>query len=132
MGLLDRGAILGATDIKTERVAVPEWGGEVLVRGLTGTERDAYEQRVHDSKYENVRATILALAIVDEAGQHLFTLEDIAALGKKSAAPLDRLFDVARRLSGIGQRDVQELVGNSEPGRNGTIISGSPSVSAGR
>jgi hypothetical protein len=98
------------------------------VRGLTGTERDAFEQRCSDTSYANVRATLLAFSLVDEQGKRLFGLEDVGALGAKSAAPLDRLFDVARRLSGIGQREVKELVGNSEPGLNGATTSTSPSV----
>ena len=34
--MLTRDAILNAADLKTEAVPVPEWGGDVLVRGLTG------------------------------------------------------------------------------------------------
>lgn len=128
MSLLDRTAILAAPDIKTERVPVPEWSGEVLVRGLTGLERDGYEQRCYETSYTNIRASLLTLALVDEQGRRLFSLEDVAALAAKSAAPLDRLFDVARRLSGIGRHDVAALQGNSEPGRNGSTTSGSPSV----
>jgi hypothetical protein len=125
---LSRVAILAAVDIHTETVSVPEWGGSVTVRGLTGTERDAFEQRCHETSYANVRAALLAFSLVDENGKRLFSLEDIQALGAKSAAPLDRLFDVARRLSGIGQREVKELVGNSEPGLNGATTSPSPLV----
>ena len=43
MPILNKAAILAAEDLKTETVAVPEWGGEVRVRTLTGTERDAFE-----------------------------------------------------------------------------------------
>jgi hypothetical protein len=125
---LSRVAILAAVDIHTETVSVPEWGGSVTVRGLTGTERDAFEQRCHETSYANVRANLLAFSLVDENGKRLFSLEDVQALGAKSAAPLDRLFDVARRLSGIGQREVKELVGNSEPDRNGATTSPSPLV----
>ena len=38
----------------------------------------------------------------------------IDALGAKSAAPLDRCFEVAQRLSGISEADVEELTKNSE------------------
>ncbi len=43
MGLLTKDDILGADDLATEDVEVPEWGGCVRVRALTGTERDAFE-----------------------------------------------------------------------------------------
>ena len=37
--MLTRKQILECADIPTEIVKVPEWGGEVLVKGLTGAER---------------------------------------------------------------------------------------------
>ena len=40
---LNRAAILEAKDIPTETVPVPEWGGDVIVRGLTGDELDDYQ-----------------------------------------------------------------------------------------
>ena len=40
---LSREDILKAEDLPTEEVPVPEWGGSVLVRGLTGRERDLFE-----------------------------------------------------------------------------------------
>jgi hypothetical protein len=35
-------------------------------------------------------------------------------LGDKSAVALDRVFQVAQRLSGIGQEEIEETVKNSE------------------
>ena len=46
MKALTRDEILGADDLKTESVKVPEWGGTVLVRELTGAERDEWEASV--------------------------------------------------------------------------------------
>ena len=43
MGVLTREQILKADDMTTERVPVPEWGGEVLVKSLTGRQRDEFE-----------------------------------------------------------------------------------------
>ena len=43
MTYLSRDAILQREDIKTEDVEVPEWGGTVRVRGMSGVERDAFE-----------------------------------------------------------------------------------------
>ena len=37
---------------------------------------------------------------------------DMEALGEKSAAALQRVFDVARRLSGMSESDVEELTKN--------------------
>jgi len=119
--LLTRDAILQADDLPRELVEVPEWSGSVYVRALTGIERDAFEQSVVEQKgkstkmnLRNIRAKLVALTAVDEEGKRLFTDDDAALLGKKSAAALDRVFDVAQRLSGLRQEDVEELAGNSE------------------
>jgi hypothetical protein len=46
---------------------------------------------------------------VDEDGKRVFTEAEVKALGAKSARALDRLFDTARRLSGLGDEDVETL-----------------------
>ena len=116
MALLSRDAILAADDREYEVVPCPEWGGEVRLRSLTGAERDAYEQSLvqtrgksREMNLRNARAKLVALCAVDENGNRLFTDADVNALGKKNAKPLDRLFDVARRLSGLTEDDVDRL-----------------------
>jgi hypothetical protein len=125
MAILGRDQILQAQDIKTQTVPVPEWGGEVIVRALTGAERDAYESscvEMQDGKQvpnlKNIRAKLVSLTVVDEQGKRLFTSADVEALGKKSGAVLDRLFDVARELSGLTQQAVETSRGNSGPGQS--------------
>ena len=122
MNLLDRDAILGAQDLPTEDVSVPEWGGTVRVRGLTGSERDAWEASLVQGAgtkharlvLADVRARLLARTIVDEEGKHIFGDGDIKALSAKSAMALERVFKVAQRLSGLTDEDVEELAGNSD------------------
>jgi len=116
MALLSRDAILAADDREYEVVPCPEWGGEVRLRSLTGAERDAYEQSLvqtrgksREMNLRNARAKLVALCAVDENGNRLFSDQDVAALGRKNAKPLDRLFDVARRLSGLSEDDVDRL-----------------------
>lgn len=133
---LTRDAILAAPDLPLEVVEVPEWGGSILVRGMTGTERDAFERESIARKgksvevnLENLRARLLARTIVDDNGSRLFTDSDIALLGSKSAAALDRVFAAAQRLSGIGQDDVEDLSKNSASGPSGSSTSISPTSS---
>lgn len=128
---LNREAILAAEDLPRELVEVPEWGGAVYVRALTGAERDQFEasiveQRGRDVRMNmrNIRAKLVALTVVDEDGQRIFTDDDVAALGGKSAAALDRLFAVAQRLSGLSKEDVEELAKNSESVQSADSISG--------
>jgi len=118
--LLSRDAILSASDIKTEDVAVPEWGGTVRVKGLTAAQRDVFESQVMTTRGKDVsvnmagiRSLLASMAIVGEDGTPLFSKADVKALGEKSGAALDRVFEAVTRLSGIGESDVDELSGNS-------------------
>jgi hypothetical protein len=116
-GFLSRDAIFGANDYKVEVVDVPEWGGQVKVRGLTGRERDEFEagmfvrrgrEMVRDTA--NLRARLLVLCCLDEAGNALFEREDVKALGEKSGAALDRVYESAAKLSGIMEADLEDDV----------------------
>jgi hypothetical protein len=114
-----RDTILGAQDTKRIPVEVPEWGVTVWLRTLTGTERDAFEGSLMKGKGKNrapdlanLRARLVVLCAVDEAGQRIFAPDDVDALGRKAAAPLDRLFSAAQELNGLSEADVKELEGN--------------------
>jgi len=123
--LLSRENILNAVDIKTEVVSCPEWGGDVMVRGLTAQERDKLEQSLYTTKKhgngfevvptksDTIRVKLVVLTCVNENGDLIFTVADIDSLNKKSAAPIDRIFAVAQRLSGLTEKDVEELEKNS-------------------
>jgi hypothetical protein len=137
MARLTREAILKADDLPTEIVPVPEWGGDVLVRGLNGTERDEFEastmvlrgpagkqQAVPDTA--NIRAKLVARCIIGDDGEPMFTQQDVHALGLKSSAALDRIFEVAARLSGISDRDLEDLGKDSKNGQSAGSISSSP------
>lgn len=125
MTLLSKADILQAQDITTETVDVPEWGGQVLVRALDGTERDALEASMIQGKGKNaqvnltnLRAKLVARSLVDEQGKRLFGDGDIPALAHKSAMALNRVYEVAQRMSGITQEDVDDLTKNSSPAQS--------------
>ena len=106
--MLTREQILQSDDLPRETVPVPEWGGEVQVRTMTGTDRDAFEASLigKEGRLENVRARLVSLTLCDETGSRLFSDGDITALGGKSAKALDRVFAVSQRLNGIGTDQV--------------------------
>ena len=119
--MLTKDQILKADDMVTQAVEVPEWGGVVTVAGMTGTERDAFEQSIVDTRGKstktnlaNIRARLCAMTMVDDKGERLFADSEIKALGKKSAKALDRVFAVAQELNGMSPGDVEELAKNSE------------------
>ena len=138
MSLLSKTAILAANDLKSEDIEVPEWGGAVRVRSFTGRERDAFEASMvrgdgKDRKVDltNMRARLVGLTVIDEAGQRLFTDEEVDLLGAKSGAALDRVFAVAQKLNGLSGADVEELSKNSSgvPSAVSTSASALPSGS---
>ena len=130
MPILNRDAILASNDLPKELVTVPEWGGDVYVRGLTGKERDAFEAGMIEQRgksqtvnLQNIRAKLASMSICDETGKRIFTDADMAQLSGKSAVALQRVFEVARRLSGLGDGDVEELTKGLEE----NPLEGSPS-----
>jgi hypothetical protein len=131
--LLTKDDILAAEDRATEVVDVPEWGGAVTIRALSGTERDRFETesvsygrtnqgglQISGVQTNNVRARLVALSVIDADGKRMFSDKDVLALGDKSAAALNRVFEAAQRLSRISQRDVEELTADLKGGPNGT------------
>lgn len=129
MGLLNRDSILASDDLPRELVAVPEWGGDVYVRTLTGTERDAFEaaslrvtgtgkKRKTEANTVNFRSRLAVLVCSDEQGQRIFKDEDAGVLGRKSAAALDRIADVALRLNHMTEDAVEDAEGNSASGQS--------------
>lgn len=122
MGLLSKQDILKADDRPVEEVSVPEWGGTVLVRGLDGEGRDEFfasmavirdPRKPPSLDTANSTAKLVARCILDpddpERERLMFTQQEVAALGRKSGAALNRVNEVVQRLSGLSEEDMAEL-----------------------
>jgi hypothetical protein len=121
MSLLTKDQILEADDLETKDVYVKPWGGHVRIRTMTAHERDQFEQKMFASRsgskkdrVDNIRAVLVAMAVVDEDGNRLFTDKDVKALAKKSAAAMDRIFAETQKLNAVSNEDVEEMAKNSE------------------
>lgn len=121
MALLTKQEIFDADDRETREVEVPEWGGEVLVRSLSGKERDEFEVAIANVKskkgeqnLENVRARLVSMCIVDERGTRLFSDRDITTLGNKSVKALQRVYNVCQEMNALSDEDVEELTEDFE------------------
>lgn len=128
--MLSKQQILDAPDLPKQTVEVPEWGGSVIVQGLSAYDKDEFEQSIYRPgqpatpggnaplvrDLSNLRAKLVVRCVVDEEGNRLFGDGDAEALGKKSAAAVDRLFAVAQRLSALTDADVRTLEKNSVGG----------------
>lgn len=139
-GALTAEEILGFNDRPIQRVDVPEWGGRhVYIRTIGGDERDRYEQSFFDldsgkrkGDMAGIRSRLVAICACDAEGNALFTAGQILALGKKNAAALDRLYEVARKLNGLSDADIQELAGNSSSDPSGDSGTSSQKAKVGR
>ena len=130
--LLTREAFFATTVApQTEDVPWPEAGTSIRVRGLSGLERDRFEQAIFDNQQRRERArkkagakpvpaipfrlALVVRAIVDEDGQRLFKDDEYTQVGERLPAEVtERVFDTARRLSGMSDKDAEELEGNSD------------------
>ena len=99
--LLSKESILSAQDLPKEMVEVKQWGGSVWVRGMTAGERDMFEDKIRTEGMKNLRALMASMTIIDEEG-----------LAGKSAEALDKVVEVASKLSGLLESDIEILEGN--------------------
>lgn len=107
MAGLTRESILAAKDLSLVEVETPEWVGSVWVRGLTAHERTELEKSRSD--VGDQRLALVVLCSCDQEGKRLFTLEDVEALGEKNWEPVQRIFEKALELNGMGRQAVEKL-----------------------
>lgn len=121
---LNKAAILAAGDYKLEKVPVPEWGGDVFIKTISGVDRDRFEEGYSEQRMKNFRSRFLVLTLSDENGGRLFTDAEVEELGKKSSLVLNRLFDKAWSLNAFTNEAVEEL------GNDSTVVPSDGSISA--
>ena len=103
---LTRDAILGLDDLPRVEVAIPEWGGSVFVRALTGGERDQLERMI--AKDAVSRASIVALCVVDEKGERLFAQKDVEKLAGKHGGALEKIVSAALSFNSLSAEALTE------------------------
>lgn len=103
--------------IDRDTLTVPELGGDICVRGMSGTERDRLEEsfRVRKGKRQgqvdlrNFRAAMAARVIVNEEGERLLNDGDVEILGRLPSGVLDRIISKCNDLSGRSDEEVDDL-----------------------
>lgn len=111
-----RDKILAAQDIPSEPVTIPEWGVDVVVRGMSAGERIDLMQNAFDQNTQQVNMSIVYPDVVvactfdPDSSEPVFTDADKPLILSKSSAAVERLANVGLRLSGIG-KDEQDAAG---------------------
>jgi hypothetical protein len=95
--------------LRKEAVPVPELGGEVVVRALLLSERFALFDGMADGGAKYVQmARVLSMAVVDADGQALMPEREWDVFGAEHYEAMGKLFDVAKRLSGLDAEAVRK------------------------
>lgn len=121
MGTLDRAALDAASDLARETVAVPEWGGDVVVQEMDGDDLVAFQDEAEAARAAGAKegayrtaARFLVRCLRDGAGARLFGDHEVDALARRNRKVLDRLFKVALRVNHFGEREVAAAAGKSD------------------
>ena len=131
MTLLNFDDIVDSQDKEYQDVDVPEWGGTVRIATMSGEDRDRWELsmmqaddtsergfKLNFDAYSRVR--LVAMCLVDDNFNRIFvTKEQIERLSQKSGKVMDLLYDVAQRVNGITDEDIDDLEKNSVSAQNG-------------
>lgn len=132
MALLNREQIQAAQDIQTDTVNVPEWGGDVRVRGMSAKQRGLITKRTTtvdkdgkiNSDFNQMQLLTVLVGCVDENGNRIFSEADTDWLREKSAKALFRVFKAIAELSGMDGEAEEAAVKNSESTPSDDLLSG--------
>lgn len=100
MATLTIDQILAAQDVPTEVVPVSEWGGDVVVRGLTRKDFDALKGVTKDDAAE-LEIAMLVACVVEPA----LSREQAIALREKSLVAFSKVAKAIGRVNGTGKAD---------------------------
>ena len=118
----DKNKLRAYCDSKIVKVEVPEWPemGDLYVKNMTGKSRDNYEAAMYEARekfketgqgsiIENIRACTIVASACHKDGTLIWEPEEAADLGDKTALVLDRIYNVATKLSGITAKDIADM-----------------------
>jgi len=118
---LSRESLLKPVAVPMEEIHIPELDGSVWVKGMTAADRSRFERQFslasgkrNKRKTQEIRERLIVACVCDEQGNKLFTQEDVGAIGAQSAMIIEKIVDVAQRLCGMANEDVEAMAGNSE------------------
>jgi hypothetical protein len=118
---LTRDAMLAPIEVPREEVELPELGGSVWIKGMTASDRSKFEREFQTSsgkrskrRMDEIRERLVIACVCNEDGTLLLTERDIEAIGRQPIGVIERIVDVAQRLCGMSNADVEAMAKNSD------------------
>ncbi len=114
-GYLTIDAILAADDLGKKIMDMPEWGGKVLVYGITGAARDYlayhYVNGVEETPTTgaNFQRAMVAFGLLGPSADREEVDRVAEGLATKAPGSVGRVFQKVLELSGIGQGVIEEV-----------------------
>lgn len=109
-------AAMERVEVATTEVNVPELGGTLRVREMSGTLRNRMEATYAtirsggDSRaLDQVTAQIVAMCVVDEGGKPMLTVNEVKRLAAAQPKAVFRIRDAVMKISATDEDDLEEL-----------------------
>jgi hypothetical protein len=129
---IGREQVESAQDLLSEIVPVPEWGGDARMQEFNADGKaifGAWGKGIQDGDNADVRsivgfaARVVALSLSNDDGSLVYPdfEEGVTALLKRNPKTLDRLSDVALKLSGIAPDAAEQIA--DDPNSTGSLAS---------
>ena len=113
-----REQIFACNDIEEQEVIIEQWGNKkLIVRGLTGAQRDNAVNEASDKKGnlddKKFNYLLIIASVIDpDTGENVFQPNDFVALAGKNVAAIETLGDKVMKLSGLGEEAEKEASKN--------------------
>jgi hypothetical protein len=115
--------ILEAKEDKVAEVPVPEWGGTVFVRQLSGLESVNLAGSLRNIEGDETAIArerlvgALAAYLCDANGASLATMDQARVIAGKSALAVNRIVMAGHKLNALDEQAIDTSAKNSEPSR---------------
>ena len=109
MALLTKDQIAGADDRKSSELEVPEWGGSIKIRSMSGAQAETYIKSAQEISGLDAVMLLVSFSVVDEKNELMFpSPEDLKVLGEKNMLVMKRVADECIIVNGLNQEVVAE------------------------
>lgn len=107
-----------SSKLKQEKIHIPEWGADIIVKEQTGAQRADIErlslQFQEDERiYRKIKALVIIHGVCDEEGTPLFTEKDIDKVGNLSGPVLEKIESAIAKLNLAQDKDIHKTAKKS-------------------